>query len=144
MDFAVYRSDVRHIIIDNLQFMTPRKSGYGFGGGGMSVNKFERFDVQDAALDRFRQVGFFCFFEALYCIRNKESCRNQSNRSSLLFFCGKNLSACLYVRLSVSRSLGLSSRMNQIQNKKVCHGKRCQCNSCDSSAQGRRPKPAKP
>lgn len=43
MEHAVYVNDVEHIILDNLQFMT---SGQGRG--------FERFEVQDRAIELFR------------------------------------------------------------------------------------------
>ena len=52
MDFAVYTHDIEHIVIDNLQFMMPRMNGRGGGGGG-----FERLDMQDVAIDRFRQFA---------------------------------------------------------------------------------------
>jgi twinkle protein len=46
MDYAVYVYDVRHVIIDNLQFML---SGQGKG--------FERFDNQDLAIETFRKFA---------------------------------------------------------------------------------------
>jgi len=53
MDFAVYRDDVQHIIIDNLQFMIPRQSGGGSGRGG----NFDKLNAQDAVLDEFRKFA---------------------------------------------------------------------------------------
>lgn len=52
MDFAVYRDDVKHIILDNLQFMLPRSTGgKAFRGG------FEKFDLQDMAIEKFRKFA---------------------------------------------------------------------------------------
>ena len=45
MDYAVYVYDVQHIILDNLQFMMT-----GVGKG------YEKFDMQERALDKFRKV----------------------------------------------------------------------------------------
>ena len=52
MEFAVYRDDVRHIILDNLQFMMPRDSSYRSSKSG-----FEKFESQDYAIDQFRQFA---------------------------------------------------------------------------------------
>ena len=41
------RDDVQCIVLDNLQFMMPRR-------GGGSSSGFEKFDLQDAVIDRFR------------------------------------------------------------------------------------------
>ena len=60
MRFAVYKHDIEHIIIDNLQFMMPRLNGGNNGnnnGVRMLANGFERFDMQDIAIDRFRQFA---------------------------------------------------------------------------------------
>jgi twinkle protein len=48
MDFAVYKYDVENIIIDNLQFMMPRKK--------FSYN-FDKFDAQDSVIDKFRKFA---------------------------------------------------------------------------------------
>lgn len=50
MDFAVYKYDVEHILIDNLQFMMPR------GSVRRRLN-FDKFDSQDAVIDRFRKFA---------------------------------------------------------------------------------------
>ena len=52
MDFAVYRDDVKHIILDNLQFMLPRSMG-----GKMFRSGFEKFDLQDIAIEKFRKFA---------------------------------------------------------------------------------------
>lgn len=52
MDFAVYRDDVQHIIIDNLQFMIPRGGVGGRGGSNM-----DKFSAQDHVLDEFRKFA---------------------------------------------------------------------------------------
>ena len=52
MDFAVYRDDVKHIILDNLQFMLPRSDG-----GKMFRSGFEKFDIQDIAIEKFRKFA---------------------------------------------------------------------------------------
>ena len=60
MDFAVYRDDVQHIIIDNLQFMIPRQGGARSGGGGggrSSGSNFDKFNAQDLVLDEFRKFA---------------------------------------------------------------------------------------
>jgi hypothetical protein len=41
MEFAVYQHDIKHIILDNLQFMMPRKSG----------KTYDKFDSQDIAIE---------------------------------------------------------------------------------------------
>jgi twinkle protein len=72
MDFAVYRDDVQHIIIDNLQFMMPRYnvpglniapvgpgggSSSGSGGGGGMRSNFDKFNTQDAVIDELRRFA---------------------------------------------------------------------------------------
>lgn len=52
MEFAVYRDDVQHIILDNLQFMMPRDASYKGGGSG-----FQKFESQDYAIDKFRSFA---------------------------------------------------------------------------------------
>jgi len=49
MDYAVYRHDVSHILLDNLQFMMAARA-LSRGGG-------DKFDAQDRALDEFRQFA---------------------------------------------------------------------------------------
>lgn len=46
MDYCVYALDIKHFVLDNLQFMT---SGQGKG--------FEKFDIQDNAIDRLRKFA---------------------------------------------------------------------------------------
>lgn len=48
MEYAVYVHDVEHIIIDNLQFMTPATS---------SARGYERFEILDAAISRLRKFA---------------------------------------------------------------------------------------
>ena len=50
MDFAVYKYDVEHIVIDNLQFMMPRNYER------KSIN-FDKFEAQDTVIDRFRKFA---------------------------------------------------------------------------------------
>ena len=65
MDFAVYRDDVQHIIIDNLQFMMPRYNVPGLNvapgpGGGSSTgmrSNFDKFNTQDAVIDELRRFA---------------------------------------------------------------------------------------
>ena len=45
MEFAAYVHDVEHVVLDNLQFMTPA------GGAGRS---FDKWAAQDAAVAKFR------------------------------------------------------------------------------------------
>eukprot|EP00457_Paulinella_chromatophora_P001850 gb/GEZN01001852.1/.p1 GENE.gb/GEZN01001852.1/~~gb/GEZN01001852.1/.p1 ORF type:complete len:864 (-),score=121.57 gb/GEZN01001852.1/:142-2733(-) len=44
MDYAVYVKDVQHIVLDNLQFML----------GGQGGRSFDKFDIQDQAISKFR------------------------------------------------------------------------------------------
>jgi len=46
MEYAAYVLDVEHVILDNLQFMT-----------GSSARGYEKFDVLDSAIDRFRKFA---------------------------------------------------------------------------------------
>jgi hypothetical protein len=41
MEFAVYQHDIKHIILDNLQFLMPRKQG----------RPYDKFDSQDLAIE---------------------------------------------------------------------------------------------
>lgn len=50
MDYAVYVNDVEHIILDNMQFMVSLK---GLG----SRSTFDKFDVQDMAVEKFRKFA---------------------------------------------------------------------------------------
>ena len=50
MDYAVYVNDVEHIILDNMQFMVSLK---GLG----SRSTFDKFDVQDIAIEKFRKFA---------------------------------------------------------------------------------------
>ena len=49
MEYAVYVNDVEHIILDNLQFMISRQN--------MKSSTFDKFDVQDVAIEKFRQFA---------------------------------------------------------------------------------------
>jgi hypothetical protein len=66
MDRAVYRDDIQHIIIDNLQFMMP-KTQRGSGGSGSSSSAggagsispganpfYEKMELQDTVVDKLR------------------------------------------------------------------------------------------
>jgi twinkle protein len=53
IEFAVYKDDVQHIIIDNLQFMMPRSSS----GASSVKGGFEKFDIQDQIIDRLRKYA---------------------------------------------------------------------------------------
>lgn len=48
MEYAVYVSDVEHIILDNLQFMITRNN---------MNSSFDKFDVQDVAIEKFRKFA---------------------------------------------------------------------------------------
>ena len=48
MEFAAYVHDVEHVVLDNLQFMTPA------GGAGRS---FDKWAAQDAAVAKFRDFA---------------------------------------------------------------------------------------
>ena len=49
MDIAVYRDDISHIIVDNLQFMMPRRH--------TGRSSLDRFEAQDMVLDKFRKFA---------------------------------------------------------------------------------------
>jgi twinkle protein len=49
MDYAAYVNDVEHVILDNMQFMISRNISSG--------SKFDKFDVQDAAIEKFRKFA---------------------------------------------------------------------------------------
>ena len=49
MDYAAYVHDVEHIILDNMQFMISRSS--------LTASKFDKFDVQDIAVEKFRKFA---------------------------------------------------------------------------------------
>ena len=53
MDYAVYVNDVEHIILDNMQFMVSLNSLKGKG----SSSSFDKFDVQDMAIEKFRKFA---------------------------------------------------------------------------------------
>lgn len=55
MDHAVYQDDINHIIIDNLQFMSPRRIQSSIDI--YQSNKFEKLDFQDYIIDRFRKFA---------------------------------------------------------------------------------------
>jgi twinkle protein len=49
MEYAVYVHDTEHIILDNMQFMITR--------GSMGGSNWEKFDVQDVAIEKFRKFA---------------------------------------------------------------------------------------
>ena len=53
MDYAVYVNDVEHIILDNMQFMVSLNSLKNKG----SSSSFDKFDVQDMAIEKFRKFA---------------------------------------------------------------------------------------
>ena len=53
MDHAVYRDDISHVIIDNLQFMTPRSSD-SYNHNNSLYNRLEN---QDILIDKFRKFA---------------------------------------------------------------------------------------
>jgi twinkle protein len=50
MEYAVYVNDSEHIILDNMQFMISR-------GSTASGGSFEKFDIQDVAIEKFRKFA---------------------------------------------------------------------------------------
>eukprot|EP01035_Chromulina_nebulosa_P018279 gene18279-23956_t len=52
MDSAVYSHDIHHVIIDNLQFMTPRNYD-----SNMIKGTLERINIQDLMIDKFRKFA---------------------------------------------------------------------------------------
>jgi twinkle protein len=51
---TVYVNDVQHIILDNMQFMISRTNSRR---GGDSSSTFDKFDVQDVAVEKFRKFA---------------------------------------------------------------------------------------
>lgn len=51
--FTVYVNDVQHIILDNMQFMISRTNKRGESSG----STFDKFDVQDVAIEKFRKFA---------------------------------------------------------------------------------------
>ena len=49
MEYSVYVHDTEHIILDNMQFMITR--------GNMGGSNWEKFDVQDVAIEKFRKFA---------------------------------------------------------------------------------------
>jgi twinkle protein len=49
MEYAVYVNDCQHIILDNMQFMISRQKS--------SNSTFDKFDVQDIAIEKFRKFA---------------------------------------------------------------------------------------
>jgi twinkle protein len=58
MDHAVYRDDIQHIIIDNLQFMTSNLARGSSGGSGSKKSNanpfYEAMAIQDMVVDKLR------------------------------------------------------------------------------------------
>ena len=55
MDHAIYRDDISHIILDNLQFMMLRENSRSSGN---SINSsFDKFESQDAIIELFRKFA---------------------------------------------------------------------------------------
>ena len=48
MEAVVYKDDIQHIIIDNLQFLLPRVP---------AKSAFEKFEFQDSVVDEFRRFA---------------------------------------------------------------------------------------
>jgi len=55
MEYAVYKDDVQHVFIDNLQFMMPRDPNKG--RAPQNSSGFERFELQDRVIDRLRRFA---------------------------------------------------------------------------------------
>lgn len=53
---TVYVNDVQHIILDNMQFMISRTNRRRGGDSGNS-STFDKFDVQDVAVEKFRKFA---------------------------------------------------------------------------------------
>ncbi len=92
MDFAVYRDDVQHIIIDNLQFMMPRASIPGItsptGASTQSLRamaNFDKFTQQDAVIDEFRRFATEKQVNIILVIHPRKEDENQMLGMSSIF-----------------------------------------------------------
>lgn len=94
MDFAVYRDDVQHIIIDNLQFMMPRAIIPGITspngatpapGGFRPASNFDRFTSQDAVIDEFRRFATEKKVNIILVIHPRKEDENQMLGMSSIF-----------------------------------------------------------
>lgn len=74
MDQAVYRDDVQHVIIDNLQFMMPDTPlpAIGMGGKTSSSSAFEKFDYMDSVVNRLRKFATEKDVRITTCVRRDE------------------------------------------------------------------------
>ena len=92
MDFAVYRDDVQHIIIDNLQFMMPRASIPGittppgaYTSPPRSMTNFDKFAQQDAVIDEFRRFATEKQVNIILVIHPRKEDENQMLGMSSIF-----------------------------------------------------------
>lgn len=92
MDFAVYRDDVQHIIIDNLQFMMPRASIPGITSpsgtstySSRQMTNFDKFAQQDAVIDEFRRFATEKQVNIILVIHPRKEDENQMLGMSSIF-----------------------------------------------------------
>lgn len=75
----MYANDVEHIILDNLQFMLSRN-----GAGGAKKN-WDKFDVQDDALEKFRKFATERNVHVTLVIHPRKEDENQKLSMSSIF-----------------------------------------------------------
>ena len=80
MDYAVYVNDVEHIILDNMQFMVSLNSLKG-----KSSSSFDKFDVQDMAIEKFRKFATDRNVHIVLVVHPKKEAENSSLSISSIY-----------------------------------------------------------
>ena len=81
MDYAVYVNDVEHIILDNMQFMVSLNSLKNRG----SSSSFDKFDVQDMAIEKFRKFATDRNVHIMLVVHPKKEAENASLSISSIY-----------------------------------------------------------
>ena len=121
MDFAVYRDDVQHIIIDNLQFMMPRYNVPGLnvtGAGGSSSSgamrsNFDKFNTQDAVIDELRRFASEKNVNIILVIHPRKEDDNQVLGMSSIFGTAKATQEADVVLIIQKVMQGVDSNLQQ-------------------------------
>jgi twinkle protein len=80
MDYAVYVNDVELIILDNMQFMVSLNSLKGKGS-----SSFDKFDVQDMAIEKFRKFATDRNVHIVLVVHPKKEAENSSLSISSIY-----------------------------------------------------------
>ena len=97
MEFAAYVHDVEHVVLDNLQFMTPA------GGAGRS---FDKWAAQDAAVAKFRDFATRRSVHAILVAEITSTTRLECDRIRMCrhFFCASRTRREQSIRPKVSQN----------------------------------------